>query len=507
VVAAAAGAACVWAVDRATAEDRCVVTATGALASVLLGVAVALALSRRRLVRELRSRTEELRAQAAGRAAAHTETTRRAAGDLAEAQRALGDAEARRRTATEAQISLRAALRAETARAAALESATVQLADVTVPLAVDRLRAGGHADTVLAGLPRPTGPAHERLLGVVVRELGAQIRTRAAMTGVCAGAAGRMRQLTTGTLADVREMEQRHGGDIRVLGDLLHLEHRTAQTGRLADSLAVLTGADAGRRWTEPVAMAGVLRGALSRIGGYQRVRLHTYPAHSAHPATSARTAAVAGHAVEAVMHALSELVDNACRFSPPTEDVHVHVRDTRSGVVVTIEDAGVMMPEATRVRAEKLVSGDPLNPRALAGARLGLAVVGCLARAHGLLVSFRPSSRGGTGVVVLIPPAIVTSAAEVRPATPVTSHRPMDPPRPCTVSERYDRPPVVPPGGRSPAPAGLSVPLPKRPRGQTLGAARHGDLTPDPTASWLEPAPDHQPRPGAAAGGRPATP
>ena len=40
-----------------------------------------------------------------------------------------------------------------------------------------------------------------------------------------------------------------------MLGDLLKLDHSTAQTGRLADSIAVLTGARSGRRWTKPIVM------------------------------------------------------------------------------------------------------------------------------------------------------------------------------------------------------------------------------------------------------------
>ena len=392
---AAAGAACVWAADRAAAVDRPLVTATGGLSAALIGVAVALAMSRHRLARELRVNTEVLRDEAARTVALHVEAARRATVELEGAQRAVREARVRRRTSAESEASLRTALRAETARTAALEGETARLAEVTIPLAVDRLRAGGSADTVLSRLPLPTGAAHQRLLDVLVREIGASERMRAAGMAACASAASRVQALTTGMLADLRELEQRH--DERVLGDLLRLDHCTAQAGRLADSVAVLTGSRSGRRWTKPIVMENVLRGAMGRIHAYQRVRLH-----------SASDLAVAGHAAEGVMHALAELMDNACNFSPPTEEVHVYVQETQSGLVVIIEDAGLAMPEATLVRAEKLVSGDPLDIRSLSGTRLGLAVVGCLARKYGLTVSFRPSSRGGTGVVVLIPSKIV---------------------------------------------------------------------------------------------------
>ncbi|WP_405584344.1 ATP-binding protein [Streptomyces sp. NBC_01190] len=488
-VVVAAGAATVWAASRAAMDDRPVIEATGGAGALLLGVVVALAMSRFRLSRELRFRTAELRAEAFEEAERHAEAARLAGIDLEAAQRAARATEVQRRTAAEAQLSLRAALKVETARAAALEGETARLAEVTIPLAVDRLRAGGSADTVMSRLPQPTGPAHQRLLGVLIREIAASERMRAAGMAACASAASRLQALTTSMLADLRDMEDRLGEE--VLGDLLHLDHCTAQAGRLADSVAVLTGSRSGRRWTKPIVMESVLRGAMGRIGAYQRVRLH-----------STSTAAVAGYAAEGVMHALAELMDNACNFSPPTEEVHVYVQETHSGVVVTIEDAGLVMPDPTLARAQKLVAGDPLDLRSLSGTRLGLAVVGVLARKHGLLISFRPSSRGGTGVVVLIPPKILTlspaeqaadypaedggygyPAGDAYPAGPGAAEH----------SPTHARPGQGHPGGmRRPSPA---VPLPKRARGQTLAAAQHGDLTGDPTAAWLDPSPEDMAR------------
>ncbi|WP_335971946.1 MULTISPECIES: sensor histidine kinase [Streptomycetaceae] len=401
----AAGAAGAWAVRRADAQDRPLVAATAALAALLLGTAVALAASRRRTVRRLRAEAAELREDTARSVALHAEATRQAAAELESSRRSLRDAEARRRAWAETEASLRGALRTQTARAAALEEEAVRLAEVTIPLAVEQLREGGSTGTVLAALPRPEGRTHQRLLEVAVRELGAGERARAAGMAACASAAARVQALTTTMLADLREMEQRH--DESVLDDLLRLDHYAAQTGRLADSVAVLSGSRSGRRWTRPIAMESVLRGAMGRIHAYRRVRLHTTTG-----------AAVAGHAAEGVMHVLAELMDNACNFSPPSEEVHVYVQESHSGVVVTVEDAGLAMPAGDLARIEGLVSGDPAEAAGdllpgLSGTRIGLTVVGRLARKHGLRISFRPSSRGGTGVVVLIPSRIVTRATE----------------------------------------------------------------------------------------------
>ncbi|MCW8375564.1 sensor histidine kinase [Streptomyces justiciae] len=219
---------------------------------------------------------------------------------------------------------------------------------------------------------------------------------RSTALSATANAAGRMQALATGMLADLRAMEERHD-DEDVLADLLHLDHRTAQAGRLADSVAVLTGARSGRRWARPIVMESILRGAMGRISGYRRVRVH-----------SACEAAVAGHAAEGVMHALAELLDNAANFSPPTAEVHVYVEEVPAGVIVSVEDSGLVMGEVQLRRAERAVSGDDAELGGLTGTRLGLAVVGRLSRKYGLTVSFRPSARGGTGVLILVPQDIL---------------------------------------------------------------------------------------------------
>lgn len=287
---------------------------------------------------------------------------------------------------------------------------------------------------------------------------------RSAAMAAAANAAGRMQALTTGMLTDLREMEHRHA-DESVLSDLLHLDHRTAQAGRLADSIAVLTGARSGRRWARPIGMESILRGAMGRIGGYQRVRLH-----------SGSDAAVAGHAAEGVMHALAELMDNAANFSPPTAEVHVYVEEVPAGVVITVEDSGLVMSDVQLRRAEAAVGSAAQDLAGLSGTRLGLAVVGRLGRKHGLTVSFRPSARGGTGALLMLPQELITRAPERSPGPPPVSAAPAAPaaaPAPARVPEpEAEHGPAAESTGEHPA-FGESG-LPRRRRGRTLAAARH---------------------------------
>lgn len=290
----------------------------------------------------------------------------------------------------------------------------------------DRSRLAGEHAAVLERLTGEHTLTLEHLMGVHAAELdglaaaqnasrerlGGELRRaesgRAAAMAAAANAAGRMQALATGMLADLRDMEHRHA-DEDVLGDLLHLDHRTAQAGRLADSIAVLTGARSGRRWAKPIVMESILRGAMGRIGGYQRIQLH-----------STSDAAVAGHAAEGVMHALAELLDNAANFSPPTAEVHVYVEEVPSGIVITVEDSGLVMSEVQLRRAQQAVTAESLDLAGLSGTRLGLAVVGRLARKHGLTVSFRPSARGGTGALMMLPQELISRTSAEAPAAPL---------------------------------------------------------------------------------------
>lgn len=389
-----------------------------------------------------------------------------------------------------------AAARAELARAQAEaeaertgREALDRLADEVLPEVAKRLRTGASVDAALAAhRDHPRYP----LLRAVAEEIGRGERLRAAALAVCATAAGRVQALATSMHAELREMQHRH--DEEVLGDLLRLDHSTAQAGRMADGIAVLTGARSGRRWAKPIAVESVLRGALGRIGAYQRVRLH-----------NASTAAVAGFAAEGVMHALAELMDNATNFSAPPAEVHVYVEEVPAGLAITVEDSGLGLGDSWLRRAERAVSAEPLDLTTLsAGTRIGLAVVGVLARKYGLQISFRPSARGGTGVVMLIPQQLVTHAEPAPAPAPISTEqiapalpRPaLTPARPALAAPVSTGPtltgsvPSAPAAAPAPAPAAtipeprpahapapLQVPvtdsgLPQRRRGQTLTLA-----------------------------------
>lgn len=422
VTVALTGSLCLWAAVAAPDSARTAVAWGASAAAVLLSAAVATAVHARFTARRLR----ELLAAESGRFTA--ETSRMVSASAADAQRF---------TAETARI--KAAAAAETARVA--QEAAASAERLTADNARLKARAA-RSDT-----------------------------ERSAAVAACANAAGRMQALATSMLADLRDMEHRHSAE-DVLGDLLHLDHRTAQAGRLADSIAVLTGARSGRRWAKPIVMESILRGAMGRISGYQRIRLH-----------STSDVAIAGHAAEGVMHALAELLDNAANFSPPTAEVHVYVEEVPAGIVLTVEDSGLVMSDVQLRRAERAVSATDQDLTGLSGTRLGLAVVGRLARKHGLTVSFRPSARGGTGALMMLPQEIITRTPmpAPEPAAEPSVPAPREP-EPVHASAA-DRPDATAPtqeplrsDSGSETTGGLprfgESGLPKRSRGRTLAAA-----------------------------------
>lgn len=402
------------------------------------------------------------------------------------------------------ETSVREAVHAAAERDAArgeLEGAARELERLTgetFPAAVARLREGSSAETVLAELDWPRSPLLRVPAEAFLRELALSERGSAAAQAASAKALSRVQAKSVSMLADLRSMQERHGEE--VFGDLLRLDHATSQLGLLTDRLALLMGGRSSRAWNKPIVMESVLRGAVGRIAAYQRVRLHC-----------ATDAAIAGFAAEGVMHLLAELMDNAANFSPPIDEVHVYVEERSAGLVVTIEDSGLKMADAAMRRAEQAVSGQLTDLASLQGTRLGLAVVGRLAAKYRIDVNYRPSSRGGTGVVVLLPPQLLAQQRDLvhspglpapRPAPAETHERAEQPAsaEPAGVGE--PRPAAEPAGTGEPRPAkpASATPngLPVRPPGRTMAAAEQ-----ERGRQSARPAADRATPPGRDAGAR----
>lgn len=267
------------------------------------------------------------------------------------------------------------------------------------------------ADTLSQPSPLP-GLRDERLAGTAfaqslhgVVELftravdKAQARADASAKAALKASMRALQGLANEQQLSISQMQDRHDNP-DVLRDLLEIDHSNSQFGRRAQAIAVLCGSWPGRqRVSSPV--TDVVRGAKSRIRDYRRVQVHALV-----------DVAVVSRAVEPVVLAVAELLDNAARHSQPNTNVEVSLQPVHNGAVIVIDDAGVGMDGLEVQRAAGLLSGE----RAVDVARLGdppqfgFAVIGMLAARYGFSVSVDTRSPyGGVRAVLFLPTALLT--------------------------------------------------------------------------------------------------
>lgn len=206
--------------------------------------------------------------------------------------------------------------------------------------------------------------------------------------------------------AAISTMQDRHDNG-KVLQDLLEIDHMNSQFGRRAQVVAVLCGAWPGRQRAAS-ALDDVVRGATSRIRDYLRVEAHGHA-----------DIAVVDRAVEPVVLAVAELLDNAARHSPPHTMVQVNIQRTHNGAVIVIDDGGVGMHDEELRQATQMLSGQQeLDITRLSDPpQFGLPVVGLLATRYGFRVSVDSQSPyGGVRAVVFMPSTLLTTAPDDTP-------------------------------------------------------------------------------------------
>ncbi|WP_069813926.1 ATP-binding protein [Streptomyces sp. TP-A0874] len=289
----------------------------------------------------------------------------------------------------------------------------------------------------------------------------------------------------------ISDMQDRHD-DPNVLHGLLEIDHANSQFGRRAQAIAVLCGSWPGRqRAASP--LVDVVRGAKSRIRDYRRVEVH-----------SRIDVDVVSRAVEPVVLAVAELLDNAARHSQPNTMVEVSVQPAHNGTCIVIDDAGVGMDSREVEEATRLLGGrERIDINRLGDPpQFGFAVIGVLAARYGFNVSVDTRSPyGGVRAVLFLPHALLTSASGASTARAVPPPAPQPPPAPApqpaprmTATQAESWPPAQPqPAPQSPPPpaAQASPPpaaqpeyQPEPPRGATAGGLpRRSRRAPNPEA------------------------
>lgn len=305
-----------------------------------------------------------------------------------------------------------------------LSSLAAIVAEESLPAVVARIEQLGEHDElpVLEEFSVNTGDEVEALAAAfnamqqtatrLAVEQAQQRRRNVSKTFVSLGR--RNQNLLTRQLEHLDEME-RSETDPDTLRQLFRLDHLVTRMRRNAESLLVLAGEDAPRRFRRPVSVQDVIQAAAAEIEDFQRIEV-----------VRVDPGAIDGASASAVAHLLAELLENAGRFSAPATRIQVEGRVREHGFTVSIMDQGIGMTAEELLSANERLS-NPMDFDRAPSAYLGLFVVGHLARRHGIHVQLTHSPFDGIvakidlpSVILVDPAVLVLPASEPVLAQPV---------------------------------------------------------------------------------------
>src|SRR6266508_2392928 len=194
----------------------------------------------------------------------------------------------------------------------ALEKSARDVAEQHLPGVVERLQrpdaqvdeAGIEAMAASGGVPVRSRDEIGRVAGafnsvheVAIRIAAEQAALRNSIGAMFLNLARRSQRLVDRQLELIDELE-RDEADPDALENLFKLDHLATRMRRNAEDLIVLSGAEPPRRWSEPVPLPQVVRGAVAEVEDYQRIELLPIDDVGA-----------VGHAVADIIHLLAELL------------------------------------------------------------------------------------------------------------------------------------------------------------------------------------------------------
>jgi signal transduction histidine kinase len=285
-----------------------------------------------------------------------------------------------------------------------LRSRALEVAEHRLPEAVERLSMSETGDLDVRVEPigirsqdeiGQVAQAVDAIQQVAVRLATEQAALRQSIGDMFTNLARRSQTLIDRQLELIEDLE-RNEESPELLDQLFRLDHLATRMRRNAEDLIVLSGADPGRHWAQPMALVDVVRAAIAEVEEYQRVEL-----------LPLAELELTGAAAIDVIHLLAELVENATVFSPPTTKVQIAGQAVPHGYVIEIEDRGLGMSEEDLLVANERLADPPEIDFALSRV-LGLYVVGRLAQRHGIRVQLRHSWYGGVTALTLLPHTVL---------------------------------------------------------------------------------------------------
>jgi Nitrate and nitrite sensing/HAMP domain len=299
-----------------------------------------------------------------------------------------------------------------------LRARAIDIAQHRLPDAVQRLRTTERGDLDVEVEPigiqskdeiGQVAQAVDDIQQVAVRLATEQAGLRRSIGDMFTNLARRSQTLIDRQLELIDDLE-RDETDPDALENLFRLDHLATRMRRNAEDLIVLSGADPGRHWAQPMTVVDVVRAAAAEVEEYQRVEL-----------LPLADLEVAGHVAVDIVHLLAELIENATAFSPPNTKVQIAGQAVPHGYVIEIEDRGLGMSDEELVQANERLANPPDIDFALSRV-LGLYVVGKLALRHGIKVQLRHSWYGGVTALTLLPQPLLVWP-QVPQAIPEPAH------------------------------------------------------------------------------------
>ncbi|GAA3555438.1 nitrate- and nitrite sensing domain-containing protein [Amycolatopsis ultiminotia] len=267
--------------------------------------------------------------------------------------------------------------------------------------------------------------AFDAVHGEAVRLAAEQAMLRENVNAMFVNLSQRSQDLVERQLSVLDRMEAGEQ-DPDTLAGLFELDHLATRMRRNSENLLVLSGTDLAREDSGAVVADEIVGAALSEVEDYQRVEVGPAPA-----------LAVRGEAVNDLVHVVSELLENATRYSGDRTPVTVDSEWTADREWrIEITDRGAGMPQAEIDRTNVRLA-DPPDVDVEVSRRMGLYVVATLAVRHDIQVSLRPGEQTGLTATVLVPAALIIEA----PALP----EPVVPAEPASAPEPELLAPLIP--------------------------------------------------------------
>lgn len=279
-----------------------------------------------------------------------------------------------------------------------------------LPDAVARIRAGQEPEPIrtidvttneeIGQVARAVDDLHRQAIHLASGE--AQLRQT--VNAMFVTLSRRSNSLVNQQLAQIERLEHDEE-DPKRLESLFRLDHLASRMRRTADSLLILADAPNRAAGSFSLTIGEALQAATSGVQDYQRVQILSH-----------LTTRVGEDAAADLVHLLTELVDNALTYSPPTEPVRLAAKLQGEGVAITITDSGLGVPPAELEQLNRdLAHGAEATPDT--ARRMGLFVVSRLAERHGIVATLDRNPGGGMTATVALPASVLPDLPQVAAA------------------------------------------------------------------------------------------